>query len=72
MATEQRIYKITSTDKAYLVQATSQAQALRHIAGRQFGVEIAKAIDVAQFMSKGIQLEVASVEHEQAQISIKE
>ena len=67
---EQRIYKITSADKAYLVQAVSQAQALRHIAGRQFTVEVAKAVDVAQLMSKGIQVETASVVPEHAQIEI--
>lgn len=70
MATEQRIYKVTSADKAYLVQAVSQAQALRHIAGRQFTVEVAKAVDVAQLMSKGVQVEAASVVPEQAQIEI--
>ena len=67
---EQRIYKITSADKAYLVQAVSQAQALRHIAGRQFTVEVAKAVDVAQLMGKGIQVETASVVPEHAQIEI--
>ncbi len=67
---EQRIYKITSADKAYLVQAVSQAQALRHIAGRQFTVEVAKAVDVAQLMSKGVQVETASVVAEQGQIEI--
>lgn len=70
MATEQRIYKVTSTDKSYLVQAVSQAQALRHVAGRQYVVEVAKAVDVAQLMSKGIQLEVASVASEQGQLEI--
>lgn len=67
---EQRIYKITSADKAYLVQAVSQAQALRHIAGRQFTIEVAKAVDVAQLMSKGVQVETASVVPEQSQIEI--
>ena len=70
MATEQRIYKITSADKAYLVQAVSQAQALRHIAGRQFTVEVAKAVDVAQLMGKGVQVETASVIPEQGQLEI--
>lgn len=70
MATEQRIYKVTSTDKAYLVQAVSQAQALRHVAGRQYAVDVAKAVDVAQLMSKGIQLEIASVASEQGQLEI--
>lgn len=53
MATEQRIYKVTNGDKTHLVQAASQAQALRHVAGKTFSVEVAKAIDVAQAMTKG-------------------
>lgn len=70
MATEQRIYKVINADKSYLVQAISQAQALRHIAGKQYTVEVAKAVDVAQLMGKGVQLEVATVIPEQAQIEI--
>ena len=70
MATEQRIYKVTSADKAYLVQAVSQAQALRHVAGKQYTVEVAKAVDVAQLMGKGAQVETASVIPEQPQMGI--
>ncbi len=65
---EQRIYKVTSGETTHLVQAASQAQALRHVAGKTFTVEVAKAIDVAQIMSKGVQVEVASVIAEQATI----
>jgi hypothetical protein len=72
MAQEQRIYKVTNGDKAYLVQAVSQAQALRHVAGRLYSVEVAKAIDVAQLMSAGVQLETASTIPEQSQINIGE
>ena len=71
MATEQRIYKVTSGDKSYLVQAISQAQALRHIAGRMYQVEAAKPIDVANLMSKGTKLEVASVVLEQDQLKLE-
>ena len=67
---EQRIYKITNSDKAYLVQAVSQAQALRHVAGKQYTVEVAKAVDVAQLMGKGAQVETASVIPEQPQMGI--
>lgn len=56
---DQRIYKITNNNEVYLVQANSQAQALRHIAGKHYTVEVAKAIDVAQLMSKGVKMEVA-------------
>ena len=72
VAADQRIYKVTSGDKTHLVQAMSQAQALRHVAGKTFLVEVAKAIDVAQLMSKGVNLETASVIAEQSQINIGE
>lgn len=68
MATDQRIYKVTSGDKTHLVQAASQAQALRHVAGKTFIVEIAKAIDVASFMSYGGKLEIANMVAEQTSI----
>jgi hypothetical protein len=66
MATEQRIYKVTGNGSVYLVQATSQAQALRHIAGKQYQIEVAKTIDVVALMSKhGAVVEVASTVAEQ-------
>ena len=68
MATEQRIYKVTSGDTTHLVQAASQAQALRHVAGKMFTVEVAKAIDVAQAMTKGATVEVANLIAEQTSI----
>ena len=71
MATEQRIYKVTSGNSTHLVQAASQAQALRHVAGKTFTVEVAKAIDVATIMSKGVTVEVASVITEQTQIPME-
>jgi hypothetical protein len=71
MATEQRIYKVTNGNSAHLVQAASQAQALRHVAGKTFSVEVAKAIDVATIMSKGVTVEVASVIAEQTQIPME-
>lgn len=72
MAADQRIYKVANGDKTYLVQATSQAQALRHVAGRMYSVEVAKAVDVAHLMSSGVNLEVAAIIPEQAQINIGE
>ena len=68
MATEQRIYKVTNGDTTHLVQAASQAQALRHVAGKTFSVDVAKAIDVATLMSKGAKVETASIVTEQASI----
>jgi hypothetical protein len=68
MATEQRIYKVASGDTTHLVQAASQAQALRHVAGKMFSVEVAKAIDVATLMGKGVNVEVAIMTAEQTSI----
>ena len=65
---EQRIYKVTSNGATHLVQAVSQAQALRHVAGKTFSVEVAKAIDVATLMGKGVAVETASIVAEQMQI----
>lgn len=70
MAAEQRIYKVTNGTNTHLVQAVSQAQALRHVAGKTFSVDVAKAIDVAQLMGKGVQLETASVVAEQGQLDM--
>ena len=67
---EQRIYKVTSANKEHLVQATSQAQALRHIAGKYYTVEVAKSIDVARLMGDGVKVETASVIAEQAQLDV--
>ena len=69
MATDQRIYIVTNGENTHLVQAVSQAQALRHVAGKTFSVDVAKAIDVAMLMGKGAVVETASVIAEQAQIS---
>lgn len=71
MAAEQRIYTVTNGDTTHLVQAASQAQALRHVAGKTFNVEVAKAIDVAVLMGKGAKLEVASAVAEQAQLTLE-
>lgn len=72
MAADQRIYKVTNGDKTYLVQAASQAQALRHIAGRIYSVEVAKAMDVAHLMAAGTTLETATSIPEQTQLNIGE
>lgn len=65
MATNQRIYKVTGLNASYLVQATSQSQALRHIAGKEYQIEVAKAVDVAMLMGKGAKVEVAVTVAEQ-------
>ena len=68
MAAEQRIYIVTGNSQSHLVQASSQAQALRHVAGKLYQVEVAKAIDVAQLMGKGATVEVSSTISEQTDL----
>ena len=72
MATEQRIYIVTGFGKTTLVRAMSQAQALRHIADEIFTVEIAKAVNVADLMAKGVHLKVAVQVSDQTTIFDKE
>jgi hypothetical protein len=62
---EQRIYKVTNGDKTHLVQATSQAQALRHVAGNTFIVEIAKTLDVVDLLTAGAKVEKVKYAPEQ-------
>lgn len=69
MAAEQRIYKVTGNNAQHLVQASSQAQALRHVAGKQYQVEVAKAVDVASIMSKGGTVEHAASIAEQLDLA---
>jgi hypothetical protein len=61
MSMTQRIYTVKShnSDHTHLVMATSQAQALRHIAGKNYDVEVAKAVDVAVLMKVGVEVEQA-------------
>lgn len=68
MAADQRIYVVTNGNNNHLVQAASQAQAIRHIAGKTFDFRVAKTLDVAQLMNKGVMLEVASSIPEQSTI----
>jgi len=65
---EQRIYIVTNGGTQHLVQAASQAQAIRHIAGKTFDVRIAKTLDVAQLMGNGVVLETVISSPEQATI----
>ena len=67
---DQRIYKVTGNNASYLVQASSQAQALRHVAGKEYQVEVAKAVDVAQLMTKGQTVEIAMMSAEQVELPL--
>ncbi len=54
-----RIYavKTKGMDKARLVEATSSAQAIKHVASEQFTAEVATTKIVAELMAAGANLE---------------
>lgn len=58
-----RIYavKTKGENKQRLVEATSSAQAIKHVAAEQFSVEVATTKVVAELMAAGAKLEKASV-----------
>lgn len=63
--TATRTYVVTPVDSSIeprLVEATSQAQALRHVALDTLGVKVAGGIEVARLMESGVQLEKAKAE----------
>ena len=68
MATEQRIYKVTGNGRTQLVRASSQAQALRHIAGVHLKVAPRQQPRRKRHMVKGVHLKVAVPSAEQAEI----
>jgi hypothetical protein len=60
MAMQTRIYAVANgAGPTRLVEATSTAQALRHVAEQTFTVAIAKPKDVAALMAQGVALETA-------------
>lgn len=66
-----RIYQVTDTaagegdPSTHLVRATSQSQAVAHVARKQYRVAAAKADDVALHMGRGGQVEDAKAEASQ-------
>jgi hypothetical protein len=58
---ETRIYVVLNqqTGDKRLVEATSQAQAIRHCVSTIYRADVATSKAVAQFMSKGVRIEVA-------------
>lgn len=59
-----RIYKVSGgpNEITRLVEATSQAQAIRHVVSDLYRAEVATTKDVAQAMGSGLQVEVAGVD----------
>lgn len=56
-----RIYHVEDDDAHhYLVRATSQAQALRHVAGKTFTVEVATQDQIVNLVQAGQPVEDAS------------
>lgn len=60
----QRIYKVTNTkSETYsLVEATSQAAAIKHVASGLFSAKVAKQSDFVQAMNDGQQVEKAKAD----------
>jgi uncharacterized protein with PhoU and TrkA domain len=56
MSTPRRIYRINDGRTARLVRATSQAQAIRHVAS-SFDVRVATQDDIADLVSSGVRVE---------------
>lgn len=63
--TAARIYCVAEADEngaKHYVKATTQAQALRHVARHRYTVEVATAIEVADAMSGGAKVADATKE----------
>lgn len=61
-----RIYKVVSTnaepgcESARLVEATSAAQAIRHVVASEYSASVATTKEVAAAMNSGIKVEAAN------------
>lgn len=57
-----RIYIVedAGTDEKFLVKATTQAQAIRHVAKARYDCEVASSLDVAELMKNGSVVEDAT------------
>lgn len=55
-----RIYTVTAGDDRVLVRATSQAQALRHVARNMFDVRVSSQHDIVDHLETGGKIETAN------------
>lgn len=62
--TPSRIYRIDDGHSDRLVRATSQAQAIRHVASG-FAVRVATQDDIANLVGEGCKVETAGAEPQQ-------
>lgn len=63
MSTEKsatRLYFVTDGTHDWLVRATSQAQALRHVAKDTFTVRVASQNDIVEYLESGDTIETAN------------
>lgn len=56
----ERVYAVCDGVKTRLVRASTQAQALRHVARDTFTVAVASALETAELMNLGVKLEAAA------------
>ena len=63
-----RIYRVIDKHniKTTMVKATSQAQALRHVAKNRFAIDVPSALDVADYLTAAGTIEDATTEPEVA------
>lgn len=60
--TPSRIYTVNrkADNTTRLVRATSQAQALRHVALDEYTVDVASQTDIVDSLGNGVQVEIAT------------
>lgn len=57
-----RVYLVTNGDTKKLVEASSQAQALRHVVRSQFTVTVPTTLDLVVLMQGGAKVEKAGAD----------
>ncbi len=66
-ATPVRLYAVTRKDgSTRLVKASSQAQALRHVAIDEYAVTIPSPLTTVDLVSNGVAVEIAGIHEEDA------
>lgn len=59
-----RIYAVADSSEIFLVRATSQAQALRHVTRSLFTVKVASQDDIIEALGNGATVETANEQSE--------
>lgn len=62
MAEKKRLYRVRGGPSVVLVEASTPAQALRHVSRETFTVDLPSSLEVAKLVASGITPEVAGEE----------